>query len=227
MSIICFSGLKQAGKDSSAEVLIKKHGYTRVALADPLRELCSSVFHIPYETFLDPDKKDSELDYRINLDFHHIDKIRSYIEDKWGFVIPYEAREEMEDYHGTEFKTPREILQVVGTELIRNNLRDDIWIVLAFNKIREIGNKVVITDVRFDNERKAFKKAGAILCLVKRPGLEKGNHASENMGDEDDYDVVFDNSETKNVLQSNVDMWYTIRRQEIETNMEFKTSYEY
>lgn len=225
MSIICFSGIKQAGKDSSAEVLIKKHGYTRVALADPLRELCSSVFKIPYETFLDPDKKDSELDYRITLDFHHIDKIRTYIEDKWGFTIPYEAREEMEEYHGKEFKTPREILQLVGTEIIRNNLRDDIWIVLAFNKIKEIGQKVVITDVRFDNERKAFKKAGAILCLVKRPGLEKGSHISENMGDEDDYDVVFDNSETKNVLQSNVDMWYTIRREEIEQGTKFKYEY--
>ena len=217
MAIICFSGLAGVGKDTSAEVLTKKHGYTRIALADPLRELCSEVFKLPYNTFLDPDKKDSELDSKITLDFHHIDKIRQYVEDKWGFTVDYAAREEMEEYHGEEFNTPRDILKLVGTELIRNNLRDDIWIVLAFQKIQEVGNKVVITDCRFDNERKAFKKAGAILCLVKRPGAEKGSHASENTGSEDEYDVIFDNCEGINQLKSNVDMWYTIRRGELET----------
>lgn len=225
MAIICFSGLAQAGKDTSAEVLTKKHGYTRVALADPLRELCSEVFHLPYNTFLDPDKKDSELDHRITLDFHHIDKIRAYIEDKWGFTIDYNTREEMEEFHGEVFNTPRDILKLVGTELIRNNLRDDIWIVLAFQKIREVGNKVVITDCRFDNERKAFKKAGAILCLVKRDGLQKGTHASENLGSEDEYDVIFDNNDKIHVLTSAVDMWYTIKREEIEKGTKFKYEY--
>lgn len=225
MSIICFSGSAGAGKDTSAEVLIKKHGYARIALADPLRELCSEVFRLPYNMFSDHDKKDSELDYHITLDFHHVDKIRAYIEEKWGFTIDYNIREEMEDYHGTVFKTPRDILKLVGTELIRNNLRDDIWIVLAFQKIQEVGQKVVITDCRFENERAAFKKAGAVLCLVKRPGTEKGTHASDNTGSEDEYDVIFDNSDKIHVLTSAVDMWYTIRKEEIEKGTKFKYEY--
>ena len=95
MTIICFSGKKGVGKDTAAEVLVKRYGFTRIALADPLRELCSKVFHLPYEQFSDNDKKDKELDQRVVLDFHHIDKIRDIVENEWGFTIDLEAREEM------------------------------------------------------------------------------------------------------------------------------------
>lgn len=226
MTIIALSGRKQAGKDSAAEVLVKRHGFTRVALADPLRELCSRVFGLSYSDFADNDKKDSEIN-RIMLDYHHIDKIRDIVENEWGFAIDYDSREEMEEYYGTEFNTPREILQTVGTQLIRNNVRDDIWIVLAFAKMQQIGSKVVITDCRFPNEREAFKKAGATLCLIKRDsGNASESHESErSLGKEEDYDVVFDNNATLHEFQSNVDMWYNVRSTELEFYKKYKYEY--
>ena len=227
MTIICFSGTRGDGKDSGAEVLVHRYGFTRVSLADPLRELCSKVFNLDYALFSDNDKKDKPLEYKVTLDYSHIDKIRSIIENDWGFPVNDEVREEMEEYYGNEFSSPREILQNIGTQLIRNALREDIWIVLAFSKMRTIGEKIIITDCRFPNERKAFKKAGATLCLIKREAASATeNHISElSLGDEDDYDVIFNNDKELHVFKSNIDMWYNTRKTELQFYKKYKYEY--
>lgn len=227
MAIICFSGTKGVGKDEAANVLVKQYQFTRVALADPLRMLCSEVFRLPYEQFSDNDKKDAELGYKIMLDYSHLDKIRDIVELQWGFVIDSDGREEMEEYYGTEFKTPREILQTVGTQLIRNNVRDDIWIVLAFSKMKENGGNIVVTDCRFKNEREAFKKAGATLCLIKRDTKVDGEtHISEtSLGKEEDYDVVFNNKDSLHQFKSEVEMWYNIRKAEFQYYKKYSFEY--
>ncbi len=227
MTIICFAGIKNSGKDEASSVLVSRYGFTRVALADPLRELCSRVFKLDYNLFSDNDKKDKPLEYKVMLDYHHIDQIRDIVENEWEFVVDDEAREDMEDYYGNEFKTPREILQLVGTQLIRNNVRDDIWIVLAFSRMREIGEKIVITDARFKNEREAFRKAGATLCLIKRDtGNASETHESETqMGTEDDYDVIFTNNEKLHQFKSEVDLWYNTRRTELQFYKKYKYEY--
>jgi len=226
MNIVSLSGKANSGKDAFASVLVKEHGFTRIALADPIRELCSKVFRLPYSDFEDTKKKDAPLDSKITLDYHHVDKIREIVENDWGFAISYDAREKMESHYGTIFETPRDILKLVGTELIRQNVRDDIWIVLAFNKIAKIGGKVVVSDVRFLNEREAFAKAGAIMVLIKRPSTEdKEKHISENMGDDDQYDVIFHNVEELHIYQNNVNIWYMSRKSDLKGNRKFKYEY--
>lgn len=221
MTIICLAGKAKAGKDSAGEVLVKKHGFTRLALADPLRELCSSVFKMDFNEFLDQDKKDKEMP-RVMLDYHHIDKIRTYVEANWGFPIDREARENMEEYYGQEFNTPRDILRCVGTNLLRNNIRDDIWVVLAMSKIKEIGAKIVITDCRFENEREIFGRAGALLVLIKRHDDGESKEHEFDLGMDKDYDVVFTNNNTLNVFTSSVDTWYVIMREELQNYRVFK-----
>lgn len=221
MSIICLAGKAGAGKDTFADVLVAKHNYKRIALADPLRELCSAVFRMDYALFSDSDKKDKPMD-RLVLDFHHIDKIRDYVTEKWNYPIDNDQRNGMEEYHGTEFNTPRDILRLVGTKLLREHVSDGIWLELAMSKIREAGGKVVVTDCRFGNERDLFGKCGALLILIKRN--DDGNPAEHefNLGKEDEYDVIFDNSTTIEEYQSNVNTWYTIRRNELELYRVFK-----
>jgi hypothetical protein len=128
----------------------------------------------------------------------------------------------MEEYHGTEFNTPRELLRCIGTKLLRSHVRDDIWIVLAMSKIREIGAKVVITDCRFQNERNIFSKAGGLLCLIKRNDDGQKEVGEHDLGDEKTYDVVFSNNDTKMVFESSVDTWYTIMREELQNYRVFK-----
>ena len=221
MSIICLSGKKNVGKDVFADVLVKKHGYIRIALADPLRELCSKVFRMDYALFNDSDKKDAPID-KLVLDFHHVDKIREYVESKWDIEITHDAREGMEQYYGEEFETPRDILRCIGTKLLREHVSSDIWLDLAMSKIRVAGGKVVVTDCRFGNERDLFAKCGALLVLIKRNDDGNSQEHEFNLGEEDEYDVIFDNSAALYQFQSNVDTWYTIRRNDLELYRVFK-----
>lgn len=74
-------------------------------------------------------------------------------------------------------KSPRELLQTLGTEWGRNTIRDDIWIQAAMRKARLI-SKVCITDVRFDNEAEAIRREGGIVWRITRPSAFLHGHAA-------------------------------------------------
>lgn len=80
-------------------------------------------------------------------------------------------------------KSPRELLQTLGTEWGRQTVRDDIWVAIAMRRAAEAPGNVVITDVRFPNEVAAIKAAGGRIWRVTRPAscLAAGaaRHSSE------------------------------------------------
>jgi hypothetical protein len=79
-------------------------------------------------------------------------------------------------------KSPRELLQTLGTEWGRGMVREDIWVRIAMRRASE-RERVVITDVRFENEAEAIRHAGGQVWLVERPGAglagAAGGHSSE------------------------------------------------
>ncbi len=86
----------------------------------------------------------------------------------------------------------RRLLQDLGVGA-REVFGDDIWVDTAFNKIRDRGPHVVITDVRFPNEWDRVKEHHGIVVRVQRPGIEAVNsHISEHalLGYRTDY-VLF------------------------------------
>lgn len=214
MTIIALSGKKRTGKNTFADVLSNRYGFTQVAIADPLRNLCARVFHIDPKMFTDDDKKDATWG-RVYLDFHDIDNIRKIIENEWGYEVTEEARNAMEEFQGEEFDTPREMLRFIGTFLVRTCVSDNIWIELAADKIKELGGKIVITDCRFENERAYFEQLGAILCLIKRNDNGNSEEHEFNLGQDAEYDVIFTNNGTLHAYQSEVDLWYNIRKNEL------------
>lgn len=212
MTIIALAGKKRVGKDEAAKVLVSRYGFTRIALADPLKALCIRVFHLDPKIF-DEDQKDAQMP-RLYLDFHDIDKIRKIVEEEWNYTIQEESRDKMEELHGEYFDTPRDILRCVGTTILRNCVSDSIWLDMAALKVKEIGQKVVITDCRFQNERDTFAKMGAVLCLIKRNDNGESKEHEFNLGKDDEYDVVFTNDGTLQEYKSSVDMWYNSKQAE-------------
>ena len=108
--------------------------------------------------------------------------------------------------------SPRQILQRLGTEAMRREFGDDVWIRDLFGHIDarpEIGNWVV-PDVRFPNEARAIKAQGGEVWLIKRPDVvEVGvrGHASEKaLDDYRDWDNVVDNDGDLSDLESAVDV---------------------
>lgn len=103
--------------------------------------------------------------------------------------------------------TLREVLQIVGTELLREGFNENIHMASTIADIKDTDN-VIITDTRFENELEAVKKRGGITIRVNRPckiyggsGYHKmscpvsksGEHLSETSLDKAEFDYVVDN----------------------------------
>ena len=81
--------------------------------------------------------------------------------------------------------SPRRLMQTLGTEWGRNMIRDDLWIALADRRIaqmRKYGTRLVITDVRFENEAAWIRRIGGEIWHVLRPQASNvvPLHASED-----------------------------------------------
>ena len=113
--------------------------------------------------------------------------------------------------------TPRKFMQLVGSEMFRNNLDKDCWVKLVKNFIEGEYEKashlvtkfeddkfhpssiIMVTDVRFPNEAEMIKEVGGYLIKIHRPSLgqdaaEWHKHESEAYIDaiESDFDAIND-----------------------------------
>lgn len=72
----------------------------------------------------------------------------------------------------------RELLQLLGTEGVRDHLGRDVWVQALRRRIRP-GSRVVVSDVRFVNEAEAVRSWGGEVWRIERPGYPGDDHASE------------------------------------------------
>jgi len=98
--------------------------------------------------------------------------------------------------------TPREILHFMGTEVIRRKFGEDFWIRQAINDA--LPRKIIISDVRFQNEVDIIKKMGGIVIKLDREGLERDS--SEDQIDlVCEYDHLIKNNHSVQELYSELD----------------------
>ena len=207
--IISLSGEAGTGKDTAAEYLINNYGFSRVAFADELKQMCSKAFNLPMELFEDRRLKDAPFMEMVTLNAEHvfsiIDHIRQYIQVDAGIDEAIIAK-----HLGMQFKSPRHLLQYVGTDIARADIKDSIWVDIVIAKLKAQGN-FVVTDSRFANERNILKDLGANLVRVKRPNiiLSASGHSSESdLGKDSDYDYVLENSNSINDLHNSINNIY-------------------
>lgn len=93
-------------------------------------------------------------------------------------------------------KTPRFIMQTLGTEWGRNLIDQSIWTSAWRRKVVEVleaGGKVICDDCRFENEWMVLKDVEGLLINLNRTGSGvmdgSGNHPSEKGGLPADYYV--------------------------------------
>lgn len=80
-------------------------------------------------------------------------------------------------------KSPRFLLQTLGTEWGRDIVSPTLWIDLAMQRAERAGD-AVIADVRFDNEAQAIRGRGGRVFYIMRQGWaclgsDTAGHASE------------------------------------------------
>ena len=83
-------------------------------------------------------------------------------------------------------RTPRHLLQWLGTDVLRKQISNEFFLVSMARSIAESDkNRIVISDVRFDDEARFIRQLGGTIIQIKRPGYENGlsgrskAHASE------------------------------------------------
>ncbi len=176
-------GLIGSGKGTVADRLEEKHGFRKDSFAKSLKDAVSCMFNWDREML--EGKTESSRYWREQPD--------KFWSEKFGKPV-----------------TPRWVLQHFGTEVMRQNMHDAIWIDSCL--MRYNGTPTVIADTRFQNELKMIQKSGGILILVKRgelPSREemeaKGAHKSEWDWMGWDFDFVIENDGTKEELFQKVD----------------------
>lgn len=170
-AVIGLSGLKGCGKDTAAQALIEM-GWIRAAFADPLREML-------YE--LNPLVGDP--------DGTHPNAMRW---QEYMDAVGYDQAKKHPEV--------RRLMQVFGTEVMRQRYGQDAWVNLMHKKINENPGNYVLTDVRFDNEARMVHRFGGFMVRIEREGLTSDGHASEAGVSEDLIDAVIQNNGRVEVL---------------------------
>lgn len=75
-------------------------------------------------------------------------------------------------------KTPRQAMQLLGTEWGRNLIGDKLWLRAWLNEAVK-HPYVVVDDARFANECAAVHELGGVIWTVVREGMMPQDHASE------------------------------------------------
>lgn len=228
--IVGLSGQAGTGKDTVADVIVRHHGFVKVALADPIKRICKEVYDFSDEQLYGPSEKRNEPDKRYPRPFTEEEQKKA--ESLRGTDADTLHRE----YPLTRYLTPRYALQLLGTEWARD-CYVDTWVDYALRVAKELldggfvytpqkgleseyGHEncpqypysgVVIPDVRFKNEMAAIKKAGGKVVRIKRsvqglPG-SAGRHASEQEQldiPDSMYDFVFQNDGPENVIYERI-----------------------
>lgn len=137
--IVGLAGPKFVGKTTAA-LHLERRGFKRLSFADPLKSIVSTVFCWTDECH-NPDKKE--------------------VMTSWGI-------------------TPRQAMQRIGTDVFRNQLdtlfptlnmkQSSIWIEHMARRIAASRhNRIVIDDVRFDDESKMITDMGGVVIRLRFP----------------------------------------------------------
>lgn len=96
-------------------------------------------------------------------------------------------------------KTPRQLMQTVGTEWGRDTVHPELWLRALLHRVQYKG--AVISDVRFPNEAKAILERGGIVIRLHREGTGTGDgHVSEKPLSIDLVSIELDNDDTAEQL---------------------------
>lgn len=197
MKIVGLVGPKGSGKDTVAALLKdlnKSNG--KISFAGPLKEIISKVFDVSLTVLNDPVLKEKPFKTPIVLTSRNLravkhecmERLDRFSED--GTLLYFPDKATISGLEGREMKSPRELMQVIGTDFIRMRIFDEWHTRAAFAEpaLAKLvkGGVYCVTDVRFVNEYEylANKYGKDFVCFyVERPEAEarlaEATHPSE------------------------------------------------
>lgn len=146
--------------------------------------------------------------------------IKKYSEkqNKKTVIISYakylkDYAKEIINWNGKESTKPREFLQQIGVELIKNQIDENMLI----NRIKEdikvyeyFYDVIIISDARFKDEIESIKTKNTIVIKIEgkenKLTKEQKNHITETaLDDYNKYDYIIENKTTKQKLKEQIE----------------------
>ena len=149
--IIGLCGDPGVGKDTVAEMLVQRHGYTRYSFAGVLKDVTALIFGWPRH-LLEGDTVESRF-FRERTDL-------------W-----WSTRLGIRDF------TPRCALRDWGS--CGRNWHPEIWIAALERRLTAMPPKTVISDCRFPNEVALVQSLGGSMARVARGSVAPSQHPSD------------------------------------------------
>lgn len=135
--VVAISGAAGAGKDTAANALRDRRGFSKAQFAGPLKAGLCAMFD-------------------------------------WDPKL-IENREWKEAVFQDIGKSPRQMMQTLGTEWGRELVNPDLWLLLAKRQIESARRSgapgIVFSDCRFPNEARLVREEGGQVILVQRPDV--------------------------------------------------------
>ena len=179
------------------------------AFASKLKQTASLLTGIPVEKFEDQEFKNTPIgeDWLVHW---YIDRVgQKHLTLSAEEAIMADGRDS-----GQDLLTPRLLLQIIGTECIRDKVHPNAWVNALFADYKyeihrsEVSTRAagfidqhvypnwIITDMRFPNELEAVKSRGGITIRVNRPKNDLDNH-KDCVKTEDGYCIQSENNYCK------------------------------
>lgn len=196
--VIAVMGPKGSGKDTFADFAVREYGATgKIMTARHLKQLCADVFGLKFQDL--NENKDVPFIKPISIGLGKIRKIIAYMRAN----IPQEDlplefdRVGIQQFEGIVFKTPRELLQYVGTDLMQKMYKP-FHCTKAYGEYKGKNGVWLITDMRFVHEYEYAKKIFPTLYTVRIVGRNEvpdgdEEHASEREWKEIPMFCIVDN----------------------------------
>lgn len=186
--IIGICGLAGAGKDTTADILCRSHGFAKLAFADPMKRFAKEVFDFSHEQMWGPSSARNAPDPRYRR------------MGQYGPCLELRLDEGL---------TPREALQKLGTEWGRS-CYPEVWVEYGIRAAKRLDGRegfaysaeqgvfrctappiqgVAISDVRFKNELVAVKAAGGKVVRVVRDGAGLGGTAGLHQSEREQAEI--------------------------------------
>ncbi len=195
-------GSAGAGKDTVSDRLVQKHGFQKLACADPMKRFVQEIFGFSLDQLWGPSECRNAVDPRY---------LRMPVGSLGTLAGDPNPAEDV-------YLTPRYALQRLGTEWARD-CYPDVWVSFAMKIAKSIEDgstlydpvfgprhwpateaaypksNAVISDMRFRNEFDYVRASGGKVVRVVRPvdKILDGNHQSENdlaNVDDSEFDYV-------------------------------------
>ena len=170
--IIAFAGRKRSGKGMLAKGMREySPNVVIIAVADSLKLLCCKLLKITYDELTQ--MKDDRTTFEAKVDDYWVSTIKHEVKISDNII--------RNEIGGRVFTNVREVLQIIGTDLIRKYSPD--WhIDKTIEHIKSYGDDkiVVVEDVRFPNEKRRIEEIGGDVYFIIRPNYwDVSNHPSE------------------------------------------------